>query len=61
MNYVRTVAAILNGVKEKDVVIKTAGRQLRLDQGEDLEVEGYVRLKGGRMTFKIVMSVEEPT
>jgi len=60
-HYSRTVAVILGGVREKDVVIKQAGRQLRLDADgkEDLEIEGYARLKNGRITFKIVVEVDE--
>lgn len=55
--YKKQIAKLMKNVKPTQVYIKTIGKQMTLDGGEDLEVEGWIRFKKGRMSFKLTLQV----
>jgi hypothetical protein len=58
MDFAKKVVNLMKQVRVKDVVVKDSRHQLTLEGGEELEIEGYVRVRGGRITFKLVVDVK---
>jgi len=59
MDFAKKVVNLMKQVRVKDVVVKDSRHQLTLDGGEELEIEGYVRVRGGRITYKVVVEVKD--
>ena len=59
MNYEQEVANRLGGISAKQIKIKEVRRQLTLDGEEEIEIEGWIKIKNGRMRFFLTITATD--